>query len=449
MAALAALLPLAFAMPVQAATDQMGESFLPPLWPGFQGASFMAQTFTPKANGQVDRVSLPLYTPTGFGMVGVSLNTVDATGAPTSTALGNAPLFIGFLAPGRFTDFWFTQAVPVTAGTKYAIVAHLVVGSIRWPDGGAFPYSGGQQWVIQTTAGWQTTSHPAFVFEEWVLSGSPTNLAPTVTSDQSLVSVPEGTTAKNTGTCSDTDGDTLTMSATGGGAVSQCTGGHWSWSMPTADDAPAKTITVTANDGHGNAKSTSFQLNVTNVAPTATISWTDPLVLTTLETLTFHAAVTDVDSNDTMTTKWDFGDGSTATGTDASHAYATAGTYTITFTVSDGEGGSATATTTLTVMTTKQALTAIETYVQGLKGLNDGQMHSLLTKLSNAADDAARGDNNAAAGQLNAFLNELQAYVDSGKVSPTAGAALRTAVNSVRASLGTFNRLVDWWPLEA
>lgn len=449
-AALAALLPLAFAAPVQAATDQLGESFLPPVWPGFQAAPFMAQTFTPKADGMVDRVSLPVYTPMGMGMFAVSLNSVDSNGKPiTSPAIGTAPAFIGFLPLGQFTDFWFTSPIQIHANIQYAIVVQVFAGTVvRWVDGGALPYTGGRQYTIQTLSGWQTTSHHAFVFEEWVLSPGSGNQPPVVTADHALVTVPEGTTATNTGACSDTDLDTVSLSASAG-TVTACTAGHWSWSLPTTDDGPARTITITANDGHGNSKTAIFQLNVTNVAPTPAISWTAGLVTTTLENLDFHGSFTDPDSNDTYTTKWDFGDGSTATGTDASHAYAAAGTYTVTFTVSDSEGGTGKATTTVSVKSTQDALSALEAYVQGLPGLNAGQKNSLTTKLSNAADAAARGDNNAASNQLNAFLNELQAYVDSGKVSPAAGAALRSAVNAVRTSLGSFNRLVEWWPLEA
>jgi hypothetical protein len=117
----------------------------------------------------------------------------------------------------------------------------------------------------------------------------------------------------------------------------------------------------------------------------------------------------------------------------------------VTFQVSDGEGGVSRATTTLTVETTQQAIAAIEAYVESLPGLNGGQRNSLLVKLQNAADAAQRGDNNAASNELNAFLNELDADANTGKVSPAAASSLRTAVHTVQSSLGTFNRLVEWW----
>jgi len=49
----------------------------------------------------------------------------------------------------------------------------------------------------------------------------------------------------------------------------------------------------------------------------------------------FTAAATDPDGN-TLTYRWDFGDGSTGAGAMVEHAYRSAGTYTAVVTVSDG-----------------------------------------------------------------------------------------------------------------
>jgi cytochrome c len=49
----------------------------------------------------------------------------------------------------------------------------------------------------------------------------------------------------------------------------------------------------------------------------------------------FSAAATDPDG-DTLTYRWDFGDGSTGAGAMVEHAYTSAGTYTAVVTVSDG-----------------------------------------------------------------------------------------------------------------
>jgi PKD repeat protein len=545
-AALAALLPLAFATPANAAADTLDQSVVQTFWSSWESnVPWMAQTFTAGATGSVDRVSLPAYTPGGFARFTVSLLAVTSGGAPSATVLGAAPSFSGGIAWSGFRDYAFSPAVPITKGTKYAIAVQVAAGGIKWFDtGGNDSYPLGAQYTGSSATGWMTGAHADFGFEEWIATN--VNLAPVVTVDRTAVSVVEGTAPTNSGTCADPDGDTVTLGASDG-AVSACTGGTYTWSKPAGDEAAPETVTITANDGNGLSATTSFTLDVsavdpvaqivsgppsitvpegtnvplsgtatspaapdntagfsykwtvtengagyasgsgasfsfvpkddgtylvtfaatddggmtgttsmtvvaTNVAPNAkinSVSGTAPLVTAAYELFSFSGSFTDADTGDNYTITWNFGDGSTASGLNASHAYTAAGTYTVTFKVSDGEGGVGQATTTVTVQTTQQALASIESYVQGLSGLTQGEKNSLIAKLQNAAAAAQRGDNNAASNELDAFLNELQAYVSTGKVSAGAAATLRSAVNAVRGSLGTFNRLVEWWPLEA
>jgi hypothetical protein len=545
--ALAALLPLAFASPGAAASDTVDQSLVLNLWLGGQtNFPFYAQTFTAQVTGQVDRVSLPIYTPTGFGNYTVSLRDTDSTGQPTATVLGTAPSVVGYVPCCKLHDFWLSGAPIVTKGVKYAIVAQVSVGNLRWLDSGPLdPYTAGREYIGGSPTSWFTTTDGDFGFQEWVVAGA-SNSAPLVAVDSTAVSVPEGTAPANSGTCSDPDGDTVSLKATDG-TVSACTAGKWTWSKPAGDEASMETVTITADDGNGLTAQVPFSFEVTPVDPTATIvsdpptitvpegtnvpftgtasspdsadnfagfaySWTVTingsnyaggpgatfsfvpkddgsylvnfsakddggmsgtttmtviatnvapnatiagvqsqglLVTTPFETLTFSGTFTDADTADKYAMTWSFGDGSSASGANVQHYYSLPGTYAVTFQVSDGEGGVGKATTTVVVQTTQQALASIEAYVQSLPGLNAGQKNSLIVKLNNAAAAAGRGDNNAASNELNAFLNELQADVSSGKVSPAAAGTLRTAVHSVQGSLGTFNRLVEWWPLEA
>jgi hypothetical protein len=545
--ALAALLPLAFAMPAQALTDSLDQSLVLASFSNWQsGVNFMAQTFTPGVSGQVDRVSLPINTTNTFGTFTVSINTVSAS-KPTATSLGSAPKFAGTLyCCSSWIDFTFSPSVSVTSGTMYAIVVQRTFGPVRWFDSGpADLYAGGSEWIGSSATAWmQMTTHRDFGFKEFVVTN--VNAPPVLAVDRTAVSVDEGTAPSNTGTCSDPDGDTVTLTASSG-TVSACTAGVWTWSSTAVDEAPTQTVTISADDGHGQTSSKSFTLDVlpvdpvarilsdpasitvpqgttvpftgtasspdaadnaagfayswtvtqnggtyasgsgssfsfvpgddgvylvtftatddggmsgnasmtviaTNVAPTTKIddvSGIAPLVTTPFELLGFSGSFTDADSADNYVFSWKFGDGTTASGLSVSHAYTAAGTYTVTFQVSDGEGGVGQSTTTVVVQTTSQALSSIKAYVQGLSGLNQGQKNSLSVKLDNAAAAAARGDNNAASNQLDAFLNELQADVNAGKVSASAAGPLFAAVHAVQGSLGTFNRLVEWWPLEA
>jgi hypothetical protein len=112
------------------------------------------------------------------------------------------------------------------------------------------------------------TNHPTLT----VLSA---NVAPTVAANNAAVTVNEGQTAANSGVWGDANlTDTVTLSASVGTVVKSGTNaaGTWSWSHPTTD-GPAQTqvVTITASDGTAST-STTFQLNVDNVAPSATFN---------------------------------------------------------------------------------------------------------------------------------------------------------------------------------
>ncbi|HKC19149.1 MAG TPA: PKD domain-containing protein, partial [Candidatus Dormibacteraeota bacterium] len=274
-----------------------------------------------------------------------------------------------------------------------------------------------------------------------------------IVSDPPSITVPEGTSVPFSGSATSPDaadnaaGFNYTWTVTQNTSV-YASGSGTSFSFVPQDDGNYL-VTFTATDDGGMAGTASMTVVATNVAPSAKIdASTGSLVSVAYQLWSFSGSFTDVDSGDSYATTWDFGDGSTASGTNASHAYTAPGTYTVTFKVDDHEGGVGQATKTVTVQTTQQALSSIESGVQGLTGLSQGEKNSLTVKLHNAAAAAARGDNIAASNELNAFLNELQADVNTGKVSVGAAATLHAEVRAVQGSLGTFNRLVDWFPLE-
>jgi len=99
------------------------------------------------------------------------------------------------------------------------------------------------------------------------------------------------------------------------------------------------------------------------------------------------------------------------------------------------------------VMTTGDAIDAISKYLGGVQGLNKGQLNSLQAKLGAAKASFTRGDTKACSNQLDAFLNELLADAKTGKVSASDANNLGLAVTTVKGSLGTFNRFLEWLPL--
>ena len=120
----------------------------------------------------------------------------------------------------------------------------------------------------------------------------------------------------------------------------------------------------------------------------------------------------------------------------------------MTLTVTDDDGGAGVATTTVVVQTPQQALSSIEAYVRSIKTLNTGQLNSLIAKLEAASAAAARSDNKASHNQMSAFLNEVRADVNTGKITPGQQTTLTSAIHAIEAALGTYNRMLQWWPLE-
>jgi hypothetical protein len=149
---------------------------------------------------------------------------------------------------------------------------------------------------------------------------------PTVAADRPTVSVNEGQTATNTGTTNGGNG-TLTLSASAGTIVDNGNG-TWSWSQPTTDGpGDSQAVTVSVTDGQGTTASTTFQVTVNNVAPTATfnggtvpegfdgrVSFTNPFDPSPADAASLHYAF-DLNNDSTF----DVGDGTYAgSGTAAS-----------------------------------------------------------------------------------------------------------------------------------
>jgi PKD repeat protein len=293
-------------------------------------------------------------------------------------------------------------------------------------------------------------------------------VAPTVTISRATVGL--SAAAASTASFSSPEGTAVNLngSASSPSAQDNAAGFAYNWTVTkdgasfgtgstaafsfTPNDEGTYVATLQATDDGNMTGTTSVTITGSNVAPSAnitSISWTPQLVLTVNQSVDFAGTFTDPGTLDTHTTGWNFGDGATSSGLSAAHSYSAAGTYTVTFTVTDDDNGVGQATTTVTVQTAQQALTSIAGYVQNLKSLNNGQKNSLIAKLDAAGASITRGNSTAATNQMNAFLNELQADLNTGKISSDDMTILRSSVHNVQAALGTYNRLLQWWPLGA
>ncbi|MFN7929970.1 MAG: Calx-beta domain-containing protein [Blastocatellia bacterium] len=142
----------------------------------------------------------------------------------------------------------------------------------------------------------------------------------------------EGAQATRTGTYSDADGDAVTLSANIGTVQKDVpSAGKWTWTYTPPDGPATLNVTITATDSKGAASTTSFTVNVNNIAPTATfaassakvnentaspptVSFTNPVDPGTPDATTLHYSYDY--NNDGV---WEVGDGTYAgSGTAAS-----------------------------------------------------------------------------------------------------------------------------------
>ena len=258
----------------------------------------MAQTFTAGRTGQMDKVGLfegasglTSTTPNGPSFK-LQIWTVDPS-QPTLTAKGPIASY-QFQSYTGTPDwhFWtLSPSVPVTQGTQYAIVVLAVRSfTVKWSYITAEPYAGGAQWTCCDFQGkWMRgVTDTNFAFQTFVTGGAPPpNAAPTLgVPAQTAVQVYEGAVPTNTGSYSDTDGDTVALKAVPGSLTRTGTSsGTWSWTQPASDEAPTETVIITADDGHDNVVTTQFTVDVLALAPKVTIGTSQAAALSAATTV--------------------------------------------------------------------------------------------------------------------------------------------------------------------
>ena len=240
---------------------------------------------------------------------------------------------------GTFADVDSTNSVTLLA----------TVGTVTW----AGTNSGTWHWSFNTNDGpdqTQTVTITATDNDGAVTTTTfelvVTNVAPSVAADSASVTVNEGSTATTSGTWSDPGLDVVTLAASIG-SVMKNADGTWNWSFNT-NDGPDQTqaVTITATDSDGAVTTTAFDLVVTNVAPSVSVTsasvtvgegstatnsgvWSDP----GLDVVTLAASIGSVTKNADGTWNWSF---NTNDGPDQ--------TQVITITATDSDGAT-TATT--------------------------------------------------------------------------------------------------------
>jgi hypothetical protein len=237
------------------------------------------------------------------------------------------------------------QVTSLTAseGTITATGLGTKSGSWTWSEAPPWPEGEGSHTVTITARNADgTTGKASFTF-------TVTEVAPRVTVTHASVRVNEHTTASNSGTWSDYDEKTVTLTASQGTVVEN-TNGTWTWSQ-TADDTASGTVTITATNSDGSTATATFGVTFTDRQLTNLATGTLPTGKqegAAIGPITGIATFTDPDSAEsvsdyTATINW--GDGTTSLGTvvlvsgtnyrvDApSHTYLEEGKYTVNVTL--------------------------------------------------------------------------------------------------------------------
>jgi hypothetical protein len=200
----------------------------------------------------------------------VLLNTSNS--APTSIALSasnvpeNQP---SGTAVGTFTT---------TDPDRNDTFTYTLVGGTGSADNGAFTIVGNQlktaaSFDFETKSSYsirvRSTDQGGLATEKvFTISISNVNELPTVTGNQPVLTVNEGSQSTNRGTFTDPEGrDTVTLTASVGKVTQSNTNGNWTWTYRPPDGPASATVTITATDAGGLTATTSFDRAQWSVRP--------------------------------------------------------------------------------------------------------------------------------------------------------------------------------------
>jgi parallel beta-helix repeat protein len=169
-------------------------------------------------------------------------------------------------APGttnlkNFACNWYGTATPVISTANSAEPGYAALLPVEF--GGSAVAPGGQPDILGPASA-------NFVVEPYLITDDLEGECATITSGAQPddASGAEGTTLTASGSF---NGTGVSVTATGPGAITDNGDGSWSWSYDADDDETA-TVEVTGEDAYGNSLESTFEVTVTNVAPTGTLT---------------------------------------------------------------------------------------------------------------------------------------------------------------------------------
>jgi hypothetical protein len=191
------------------------------------------------------------------------------------------------------------------------------------------------------------------------------------------------------------------------------------------------TITVTANDGHGNTNSDTVVFTVNdNTPPVFTSCPTSSTIEPTCPTGAIQTYATPTATDNCGATV-------TRTAGPASGSVFPIGTTTVTHVADDGHGNTATCTFTVKVLTPQAVIQNLINSVNA-SSLTGTQKNGLVAKL-NAALTAINGGGGNACAKLSDFVNSVGTLISHGDISAAQGNAWISSANHVRNTIGCTN----------
>jgi hypothetical protein len=241
-----------------------------------------AQTFTAGATGSLTGIDLDLD-PYGSDTVNVYIRNVDgATGEPTGSNLDSASQSLSFTPTDVWAHFDLSGSVPVTSGTKYAIVIDLgPTGNI--PVVWGLSYTGGEGLYADDASdtSWSHSDDTYGVFDfafrtyvgsaSAVVPGKPTGVGASAGNAQATVS---WTAPASDGGATIT-GYTVTSTP---GSKHCATTGALSCTVTGLTNGQAYTFTVTATNSAGTGPASDPSGSVTPKAPEDGLDQSNPAV---------------------------------------------------------------------------------------------------------------------------------------------------------------------------
>lgn len=158
------------------------------------------------------------------------------------------------------------------------------------------------------------------------------------------------------------------------------------------------TVTVRVRDDDGGEDFASTSATVLNVAPTVVADCSSDSVFEGISITCTGQDSFDPGSNDSLTYRWDFGDGTVVDGMDASHTYADNGVYSTTLTVTDDSGESSVDALFTTVLNANPTIDVLELEFDSIPefrpGSDDNVSLDQLIKAFEASDPGPEDNQN-------------------------------------------------------